>query len=202
MKKFTIATSLSLVLTGSVFANDTNWYMGVGVGQTNTDTQISNTTGNAKLDEKDLGYKIFAGYKINKYVATEIFYSDLGSSKLTGNNGDNFNYKGNTYQFTVDGAKIESNAASFGISGVFSYPAHKYFEPFAKLGLQKWEYELNATSATTASATIKDDGVDILYGAGFNVPIMESFSLRTEYEVYKFKDGDVNFLSVGLLYKF
>lgn len=200
MKKILISTSLCMVLAGSLVANDKNQYAGFSYGQGKANTNVNAIT--ASLDEKDNGYKIFGGYKFNKYFSTELFYTDLGSASLSGNNGDTFSYEGSTYQFIANSASLTFDAKTIGLAGVASYPLHKYFEPFVKIGLHR--YDLKATvSGTNFSASESDTGTDIVYGLGFNIPINESFDIKTEYEKYNLDEyNDTRFLSVGIAYKF
>ena len=186
-----------MVVSANAADTDKNWYVGASYGATKTDMGVSSTTGTASLDKKDKGYKVYAGYKYNKYISTEVFYTDLGKANLSGNNGDQFTAKGTLYEFTANNAKVESDTQSFGIAALVTYPLHKYIEPFAKLGIQRWNYELNASSSTTASENLKDDGVDIMYGAGINFPITNYLTIRTEYEVYDIDGTDIDFLSAG-----
>jgi len=200
MKKILISTSLCMVLAGSLAANDKNWYTGLSYGQGNANTGVNAIT--ASLDEKDSGYKLFGGYKFNKYFSTELFYTDLGSASLSGNNGDTFSYAGSTYTFNTNNANITFDAKTIGFSGVASYPVHKYFEPFVKIGLHRYDIKAKVNGSNfTASAS--DTGIDLVYGLGFNIPINESFDIKAEYEKYDLDEyNDTKFLSVGIAYKF
>lgn len=202
MKKVIISTVLSLTLCSSLMANDENkWYMGASIGQVEADTEIN--AGTASLDEDDTAWKVFGGYKFNQYFATELFYTDLGESSLKGDNGDTFSTGGTNYVFTADSASIVTEAKTIGISVVASYPVHKYFEPFAKVGVHRWDIDLTVGASTLGSSSTSDDGTDIMYGVGFDIPINESFAIRAEWERYdldEYNEGD--FLSAGLMYRF
>ncbi len=183
---------VSLVCALSLFAVSANaevnkpWYMGVSYGQSNVDSGINTTTSTESLDEKDGAYKIYAGFQHNKYISGELFYTDLGSVN---------------YSDSSNSTSIKSDSKSYGLSAVASFPLHKYFVPFAKVGIHKWDAKITGTSSST-SISISGDGMDPLYGLGINVPITESFSFRTEYEIYKFDNDSYKLLSAGLIYKF
>lgn len=202
MKRILLSTVLSFALCGSLLASDENrWYMGASIGQSEADTEISAET--ASLDEDDTAWKIFGGYKFNQYFATEFFYADLGEASLTGDNGDTFSTGGTDYAFTADGASIVTDAKTIGISIVGSYPVYQYFEPFAKVGFHRWDIDFEVGASTLGSASTSDDGTDIMYGLGFDIPINDNFVVRAEWERYEldeYNEGD--FLSAGLIYKF
>ena len=84
-------------------ADDSNWFMGASLGNTNVDTGIKGIT--ASKDEDDKGYKIFAGY-MSKFIGVEFYYADLGEESLKGNTGDVYREDGNLYVFTVDNASL------------------------------------------------------------------------------------------------
>ena len=107
LEKFAISLiSVALLTMGSsqTFAQDAGFkfidnpsvYLGAGAGRSSIDAGVTATTGTATLDEDDIGYKAFAGLQINKFLAAEVFYANLGEAELTGNNGDTFGANGTT----------------------------------------------------------------------------------------------------------
>lgn len=190
--------------SSTITKRDKRWYFGASYGKSKHETGVSNLTGSASLDDKDKGYKIYSGYKVNKYVAAEVFFADFGEAKLSGNAGDTFKLRGSSsafYSFTQSGT-VKNDALTVGVAGVFSYPLHKYFEPHVKLGIHKWAYKSMISKSVDSTITDKSDGVDLMYGLGFDFPLNQEFSLRTEYEIYKFGEDDIDFLSAGVIYKF
>lgn len=187
MKKITIACALSLMVLSANAADKNNWYVGGSMGQSKVDSEIKLSNSTESLDEKDDAYKIFAGYQYNKYVSGEIFYADLASVTYSNSNG-NINAK--------------SDSKSYGIAAVASLPLHKYFVPFAKVGIQHWDTKITWTDNNSTSYWVKGKGTKPMYGLGINFPITDYFTLRTEYEIYKFKNSDYKFLSAGLVFKF
>jgi OOP family OmpA-OmpF porin len=202
MKKLLIlfATTMFLISASYSFAGENGWYAGLSVGQASIDTGVTATTGTASLDEEDTAFKLFAGYEINKYIAVEAYYLNAGEASLKGNNGDTFVLDGTTYAFTANNASITAEAISYGLSGVFTYPLHQYFAPFAKLGFQKWDADFTV-SAGGSSLSASDDGTGALFGIGFRMDFTDNISARAEFERYDF-DEDVDVITAGILYRF
>ncbi|AXH11275.1 outer membrane beta-barrel protein [Halarcobacter bivalviorum] len=186
MNKIKLGCALLLVVTLAQAENN-NWYLGISAGQAKVDTGINTTSSTESLDEKDTGYKIFGGYQFNKYLATELYYSDLGTV---------------TYKDSASSLNLEADIKSYGITGVVSYPIHKHIKPFLKAGLQHWKGKITGTNDINENSKIKGDGNKPIYGLGINFPITESISIRTEYEVIKLDESDSKFLSAGFVYRF
>ncbi len=192
---------LTLFQTAIAQGSDNNFYIGAGLGQSNYDTGVSSLTGSARHDKTDSGYKLFAGYSLNKFVAVEGHYADFGKTSLSGNTGDTFVHDGTTYSFVANNVTLTSNASSLGIAGVFSYPVTDSIAPFAKIGLHYWEDDGKASSGV-ASYNVGDDGTDLFFGIGMNIAINDSLSARLEAERFKFDDDELDYFSIGLQYNF
>ncbi len=185
----------------SGFAAENGWYAGLGVGQSSIDTGIKATSGTASVDEEDLGYKVFAGYEFNKFIAVEGFYFDAGEATITANSGDVVADGNTSLVIPVDDFKASIEGQSFGLIGVIGYPVHQYFYPYAKLGFHKWDTEI-AVSAPGVVVSVEDDGTDMVFGVGFRMDVTDSVSVRGEFERYDYDGEDVDFLSAGLMYRF
>lgn len=190
-----------IFLSNSVFASETGWYLGLGIGQSSVDTGVSSTTGSASLDEEDTAYKVFVGYQINPYLAVEGFYLDAGSAELKGNAGDTFVLDGDTYIFVADDVKISTDAKTYGIAGSAGYPVHQYFYPYVKFGLHRWDFDASV-SAGADNVSDGDDGTDLMYGLGIKADLTDNFSFRAEYEIYDFDGEDLDLMSAGIILSF
>ncbi len=186
-----------------------NFYLGAGYGLTKADTGVTGLTGTASLDEDDSGFKVFGGMKINSFFGLELSYADLGSTELTGNNGDGFTIDGTALTFIVDGAKIEAETTTIALEGVIFLPLDKlsgndslkYFEPFFKLGVHFWDMEYTVASASTSATTADDDGVDAVFGAGININIIENLSVRAEWQRFM-TDEEGDYFSGSVIFNF
>lgn len=203
MKKIANVLSLTIVLgASSVQAGDSNFYVGLGYGATDANSNIANTTGSIKLDESDSGFKIFAGYQFNKNIAVEGFYTDLGSFSLSGDSGETYTLDGRSLAFLSDGTST-LDSTTFGVAGVFSFPINDTVSPYAKLGFHRWDMKGN--QHLLASSLTNDDGTDPMYGLGINVSFNNDLQLRIEYErldIDSIYASHVDYASVGLAYSF
>lgn len=202
MKKKNILVSMvsTVALLGSLHSSADS-YMGVSAGASDIDTEITNLTGTATLDESDSGFKIFYGFNVKPQVAIELHYADFGEAALSGNNGDNFDLGGSTFVFTANNADVVVDGSSFGASAVFKFVEEGTFVPFAKLGIHRWSADVTASTSTSAN-TVSDDGFDINYGLGAGINITDAFAIRAEYEVYDFDGVDYTLASVGASFNF
>jgi OOP family OmpA-OmpF porin len=187
--------------TAAAQAADNKFYIGAGLGQSNYDTGVSSLTGSARHDKSDTGYKLFAGYNFNKFIAIEGHYADFGTTSLSGNTGDTFVHDGITYSFAANNVTLTSNANSLGVAGLFSYPITESIAPFVKIGLHHWEDEGKASSSVV-NYNAGDDGTDLFFGIGINIAINDSLSARLEAERYKFDSDELDYFSIGLQYNF
>ncbi|MFT7389372.1 MAG: OOP family OmpA-OmpF porin [Candidatus Endobugula sp.] len=203
MKNIANILALTIVFgASSVYAADNNYYIGLGYGSTDSNSNITNTTGSIRLDESDSGFKIFAGYQFNKNIAVEGFYTDLGSFSLTGDADETYTLDGQALAFLTDGTST-LDSTTFGVAGVFSFPINETVSPYAKLGFHRWEMEGN--QHLLASSLTNDDGTDPMYGLGINVSFNNNLQLRIEYERLDIDSqyaSHVDYTSVGLAYSF
>src|SRR5450830_811040 len=80
--------ALAVIASPFAAADDSGWYGGINIGQSRAkidDARITSsllggglTTTSINDNDRDTGYKLFGGYKINKNFAVEGGYFDLG----------------------------------------------------------------------------------------------------------------------------
>ncbi|MBF7052551.1 porin family protein [Halomonas sp. KAO] len=124
------------------------------------------------IDDDDNVTKFFVGYDLNRYLAVEGFYSDLGEVRLKGNDAVN--------------AELESQA--YGASLVGKLPLTDWFTLFGKAGLAHWETQTNGNLGNFQQELSDQDGTDPVYGVGAQFQL-DPMLLRAEYERYDF-DSD------------
>jgi len=175
-------------------------YIGGSGGMSIFDSGVSNTTGTAELDEDDFGFKFYGGVNINRIFSLEAHYADIGEASLSGNTGDRFDLEGKTYKFTKSGT-ITIEGTSYGLAAMSGYDVTKWFRPFAKFGVHRWDIEATATSSTTSSSA-SDDGIDTFFGAGVQLKIYKGLSIRAEFERFNFGSNGGDSFSAGMNYEF
>lgn len=189
------STALCAVAPAALAAPNTdNLYIGIGTGfsslendSEDVDDFISDGADDFDLDDdEDNVFKGFVGYEFNPYFATELFYADLGRTRLEGNNGAN--------------TDLESSA--YGVSLVGKLPLTDWFELFAKAGMAKWETDVDGNLGNASVDLEDNDGIDPVYGVGAQLNF-EPFLVRAEYERYDFDSDyqiDTFTASVGFLF--
>ena len=202
VKNILSAAVASVMLMSANFSNAES-YVGVSFGSTDFDANASIISGDGAISDSDSGSKLFFGFQYTPNVALELHYTDLGESSLEGVSGTQVNISGSVATFGGAGV-VSSEFTSFGASGVYRFNTEEKFQPFVKLGLHRWEIDLNST---VTGFSDKDDGVDIFYGLGFDVVISESIALNFAYEIYDIDSDldsteEVSFLNAGLNYRF
>ena len=196
MKKFIVAAIA--VFIPSV-ASAEGLYVGALYGSTTIDTRVDTVVG-ATLDEDDAGYAFVIGNEIDKNVSIEGFYIDFGEATLKGDSGDTFDLDGTSYVFTAS-ATIKATATSMGVAGKLHFDMAEKLNGFFKLGMHGWDSEVT-TAAATGSATVTDDGTDILMGIGAEYDISEKVAFVVGYDKYTFDDDDITFLNGGIKIRF
>lgn len=140
-----------------------------------------------ECDESDIGYGVFGGYNFHSRFGLELSYNDIGDSEAVYVNQ------------TLDGKLKEIDLAL-----VAYYPIYRNTYIYGKLGAAYWDGEVKGAGV----ATLSDDGVRPLVGAGLQFPLAERWSARIEYQ-YIDRVGnrdmgytDPNFVGLSLIWHF
>ena len=188
---------------------DAGWYIGAGVGSTKTD--IDNAGINASLigigfasaatasDERDTGWKLFAGYQFNPNFAVELGYADLGRYSFSSTTVPAGALSGSV--------KIENNWSA-DLLGIL--PVGSGFSLFARAGVLYSEAKGSAAGSGAVAVvqpSFKDDDVNYKLGLGVGYDFANNVGLRGEWERYRVPDGlgghgDVDLFSVSLRFRF
>ena len=154
-------------------------------------------------DFNQIGYKLFAGYNFNQYLALEGAYVDLGNANST----TTFNWAGNHYK-----AKSNFAHSSFNVAAKGTFPLHEQFNIFAKLGLslnhRKISSEFQINNELEDQGEFSETRTSPLYGVGAEFLPVRNIGVRVEYENFgKFGKNDagatkVDLWSLGVSYKF
>ena len=209
--KTTGAISLlsAALVVGPVYAADNSgWYGGLGLGQSHAkidDERISAGLADAGIavtsfddEEKDFAYKVFGGYKFNRYFALEGGYFNLGEFGFNANTSPAGTLNGN---IEVDG---------FNIDAVGIMPLSQKFSSFARVGAQRAEAQdtFSGTGAVAVTnGNLSKTDTNYKAGVGLQYDFTKRVGMRGEWERYRINDGlnnkgDIDMLSVGLVVKF
>ena len=189
-------------------AQDAGWYGGLNFGQSKAkidDPRIIGgllssgffTTSIAD-DDRDSGYKIFGGYQMNRHLALEAGYFDLGR----------FGFNAITQPLGSLTGEIKIRGANLDLVGII--PLTEKFSVFGRVGVARAE----ARDTFTGSGLVRvlnpnpsKTDTNGKYGLGLQYAFTESFGMRAEVERYRINDavgnkGDIDLASLGLIYRF
>jgi OmpA-OmpF porin, OOP family len=168
------AILLSLGITGNAVAQN-DFYAGASIGQATIDA----CSGITSCDDEDTGWKIFGGWEFNSNLAFEAAWVDFG--EIDG---------------SIDGLKVSAELDGLSLAAKGTLSLNDQFGLFGKFGMIMWDLEGGG-----AASGIDDDGSDLLYGLGAEYIFTDQLSFVAEWEWYDI-DEDVDFFSIGVLYKF
>ena len=160
---------------------DRGWYVGFGLG-------FADDKG---LDDDGDGFKIFGGYRFNRYIALDGAIVSLGQ----------------------DLGSIDAIKDGISLQAVATWPVRKRVGLFAKVGFFDWEErvgsdELDCSTFSGGFICVEeedkiDDGTDTAYGLGLDYHINKGWSFRAEWERFvDVGEGDIDLISLGSLYRF
>lgn len=172
---------------------DTGLYLGAGGGLSKSEIDSSGFSGS--LDDKDTGWKVFAGYQFNQYIAIEGGYYDLG--KVT--------FNGVLTTGPVTSGSFKSKA--YALSAVGSLPVGDSFALLARLGLARGDQK-GTVIVGGVGASASDDSTEFTYGLGLRYDLTRNMALRAQWE--RFRVGgtnvggknDVDLYSLDFVYRF
>jgi OOP family OmpA-OmpF porin len=200
--------TLALIVSPFATADDSGWYIGANAGESTAkidDPRIINgllsegfETTAITNDQDHIGFKLFGGYQIDKYLALESGYFDLGR----------FGFTADTLPSGALHGNIKLRGANFDVVGLL--PLTENFSAFARIGM---DYAFAADTFAGAGAVVVPDpdrsrhAANYKFGVGLQYALTPSWGVRAEAERYRVDDavghlGDINLFTVGVLYRF
>lgn len=201
--------ALAAIASPWVMADDTGWYGGISVGQSRAtidDARIASgllgggiATTSIADDNRDTGGKLFGGYQFNRNVALEGGYFDLGR----------FGFVANTIPAGTLTGNIRLSGLNLDLVGTL--PITGKFSAFGRVGMNYADARDTFTAAGgllgVANPNLSKRTTNYKYGLGLQYAVNDSLALRAEAERYRINDavgdkGDINLVSLGLIYRF
>ncbi len=200
--------ALAIIASPLAMAQDSGWYAGANVGQSSAkidNARITsgllgsgfNTTSIAN-DDKGTGYKLYGGYQFNKNFALEGGYFDLGKFGFNATTVPNGTLSGN----------IKLRGLNLDAVGIL--PITEKFSAFGRVGVNYADARDSFTgtgSVNVLNPNPSKRDTNLKLGLGLQYALTESLAMRAEVERYRVNDavgnkGDVDLVSVGLVYRF
>lgn len=184
------AVGLTACAASRAFAEDAEWYLGAGVGRTQSridDGKLardSNAPGFSSdavyRDDHDTAYKVFAGYQFARYVALEGSYFDLGRFAF--------------FAPTTPQGQLDANlrVRGFGIDALGLLPLTRSLAAYAKVGetLAETRDEFSASGGNSVTNPNPHQWrANPKFGAGVQYMFTPYLGVRGEWERYRVSDG-------------
>ena len=213
-KSLVLAFAAGVLAVPSVYAQSSGsgWYIGGGIGQSkikldNSDFDFSGAPVNK--DDKDTGFKVFAGYNFTPIFGAELMYADMGKATVTADAG------------AGGSAKLEYKATSFALAGTARFQLGSAFTIMGRLGGAQNTAKLSVPSTSgLVGALLAAEGItpgsstdktqtDVYFGLGAQYDFNRNFGVRLDYDNFgKFGNEDdtgrakVEMLSINAVYRF
>ena len=182
------------------------WYIGGSAGATQATVDReriesalrSNRSGvvDYQYDHNDKGYKLFIGKQLNRYLAIEAGYFDIGQ----------FGFDAVTTDGRLSGT---SSYRGMNLDLVGQVPMTERLSLLGRVGAAytktRTDFTGNRLNAVTGPH-VSEKKAGLKAGLGLEYKLSEALAVRTEYERYRVNDavgnrGDVDALTFGLVYK-
>jgi OmpA-OmpF porin, OOP family len=181
-----LGVASAMAFAGPALAQDAGWYVGATLGQSKSKDACEDVP---DCDDKDTAWRILGGYQFNKNLAVELGYTDVGEASASAG------------PFT---ASIE--VAIWELVAVGSWPFTPNFSAYGKLGMYRGDTELTTNAPGISNES--ESNTDLTYGIGVRWDFTKNLGLRAEYQVYSdvgggnIGEGDVDVISIGVIWKF
>lgn len=213
----TIAIAIGATLSSGAFAAEETfinpdwansaWYAGGALGQgraaiderrlVRSLTANGATLNSFSTDERDLGFKLFAGKQLNQYFALEAGYFDLGKYGFAATTSGNGNLRG------------DASFRGVNLDLVGQLPLSQRFSLLGRIGAQYTRTSTHFGGNVLAGVTnpnASESKAGAKAGLGLEYKLSEALALRGEVERYRINDavgnhGDVDLVSLSLVYK-
>ncbi len=166
-------------------ADKRTWYLGAGLGITELDPDTG-STGYSLTNERDTGFKLYAGFDYSERLTVEGFYVDMGAAEL-----------GN-HVIKPDGT---IDYSTMGVSALWYFWRNGNNEGSTlRKGLQLYVHGgLSFLDNTASVSYTQDNSVQVQYGAGVEYGLKNGLALRAGLDLY---DKDAGMAFVGILKRF
>lgn len=181
IRRVSLTLASAAMLLPGVAAADGGIYVGAGLGSANLSDDFDGLT----IDADATAFRLFAGWRINDYVAVEGGYQDFGDFEQT-------------IDFAGSRATASLSADGFFAGADGALPLSDRFALTGRLGMFFWDgnAEINAVS----QASPEDS--NLYYGVGGRFELTPRLALTGDWSRYELEDTDSRLISVGLRYGF
>jgi len=153
-------------------------------------------TTETSFDKTDFGWKAYGGYRFESPFAVELAAVDLGTIK------SDISVQTNDIQSFLDDVAdlhpFSTKGAS--LTGTWYPIDERDWEFGLKAGLWRWDGRVDVSAASGESASRRDTGVDVVFGAVSGIDVSSRWSVRAEVEHYRIESNGVTLFTLGAQY--
>lgn len=180
MNKRFSALVLVAALSAPALANDL--YIGADIGRSSLEEDIGD---GYSVSKSATTYALFGGLQLNKNIALEVAYRDLGEVKAS-----------------VDGFNVKISAHALQASVLGSLPVSNEFSLFGRLGLANINAETQVRGFAYSESE-EDSETKPFFGVGARYAVNKQLGIRAEYNQYAdIEDVTISTMTVGVDYRF
>lgn len=172
------------------------WYVGAGIGysklteRVNADTSVvipGATSSDFRSKTADTSGKLFAGFNLNRHLAIEAAYLQLGK----------YYVRRQAFAPTSGSLDLAWQVRGFSIAAKPQIALSPAFSVYGKLGVARLQTEVDQTgSVLAASVNQSSNRWSLFYGIGAEYDVTRNFGVRAEWEYYRHATN-TNTLSFG-----
>jgi opacity protein-like surface antigen len=178
LKLASLLAALSIACGPAAFAQEevSGAYLGGGFGQFNAGIDDVNDVDDAinGWDNDDTAYKLFAGYRLNRFLGFELDYINLGEPSGA----------------VVPGFNVDAAVDGFAPYVVGTLPFGRFFEAYGRLGYYFYDANVGVDDGLNGRVEFDEESEDLVWGAGIGANIGEKLNLRFEYERFDLQGLD------------
>jgi len=180
----------ALTLPALALAQDGRGYFGLSIGPSKAKhwcgSDLPSGAALAACDPRGKGWKMFAGYRINRFIGFEGSFIDFDKASLTATSG--------AETTTVTARATALSAAAVGIIPVGN------LEVFGKVGIAKVKAESHEASLSGTTFKLGKNDNEAHVGLGLNYRLTSEWDVRAEFE--RIRDSRIDFFSLGIQYRY
>ncbi len=202
-----LAIACLVLVVGRVSAADSPWFVGAKLGQAHSEARFGARHPQSIDDEAETG-ALEGGYILNRYLAVQVGYHDLGSYRGVGSpcpqNVDSCIERLAALGLCVEDSEcaeiailIAGELSGFSVALVPSWPLGNRFTVQGKVGLLSWRADIIGSGGFGRIEGFS--GEDVLAGLGLRYDVSRRLGLLIEYEEV---DLDLSSTSIGMRWRF
>jgi hypothetical protein len=204
---WTVLGVVCLVLAGGqLWAGESPWYVNARFGESSADAQFGSQHPKW-IDDEASAVVVEAGYEVNRFLAVEGGFHDLGGLHGWGSpcrqSGEDCIQRLASFGLCVEGFEcaqvmtdLDAEIAGFSLALVPSWPLGNRLSLRGKVGLMAWDGDV---SAPQFRETESFSGEDLLTGIGLQFSLPTGLGILLQHEEI---DLDASSTSLGLSWHF